>query len=72
MESIFEMDLIKDALEKEQIEYSIKEYKDTAYDGLFVLQKGFGALFVRERDRATASAIVKHIQSLPYVAFSKD
>jgi len=30
------MDIIKDALEKDGVEYSLKEYKDTAYDGLFV------------------------------------
>ncbi len=72
MESIFEMDMIKDALEKESIEYSIKEYKDTAYDGLFVLQKGYGTLFVRQEDESAAAAIVKHVRSLPYVAYSKD
>jgi len=29
------MDMVKDALDREDLEYSIKEYKDTAYDGLF-------------------------------------
>ncbi len=32
IESIFEMDMLKDTLDKEGLEYSIKEYKDTAYD----------------------------------------
>ena len=72
IESIFEMDLIKDALDNEDIEYSIKEYKDTAYDGLFVLQKGYAALFVREKDTEGVTAMVNRIKSLPYVAFSKD
>jgi hypothetical protein len=72
IESIFEMDMLKDALEKEGLEYSMKEYKDTAYDGLFVLQKGYASLFVREKDEAVAQLIVKQIRSLPYVAFSKD
>lgn len=66
------MDIIKDALEKEGIEYSIKEYKDTAYDGLFVLQKGYAALFVKEKDMETVTEIINHFKSLPYVAFSKD
>jgi len=66
------MDIIKDALEKDDIEYSIKEYKDTAYDGLFVLQKGYAALFVKEKDRETAMIIINRLKSLPYVAFSKD
>ena len=46
IESVFEMDMIKDALDKENIEYTIKEYKDTAYDGLFILQKGYASLSV--------------------------
>ena len=66
------MDMLKDALEKEGIDYSVKEYKDTAYDGLFILQKGYAALFVKEKDKETALVIVKHVKSLPYVAFSKD
>jgi len=72
LESIFEMDMLRDALEKEGLEYSIKEYKDTAYDGLFVLQKGYASLFVKEKDEEAAKSIVKQIRSLPYVAFSKD
>jgi hypothetical protein len=72
IENIFEMDMLKDALEREGIDYSVKEYKDTAYDGLFILQKGYAALFVKEQDKETALTIVKHVKSLPYVAFSKD
>lgn len=72
IESIFEMDIIKDALEKEGIEYSIKEYKDTAYDGLFVLQKGYASLFVKQTNELAATAIIKRLKSIPYVAYSKD
>jgi len=72
IESIFEMDILKDALEKDGIEFSIKEYKDTAYDGLFVLQKGYAALFVKETDEVAATAIIKRLKSIPYVAYSKD
>lgn len=72
IESIFEMDMIKDALEKENIVCTIKEHKDTAYDGLFILQKGYASLFVEERNRKKVLEIVKRIKSLPYVAYSKD
>jgi hypothetical protein len=72
IENIFEMDIIKDAFEKEGLEYSIKEYKDTAYDGLFVLQKGYAGLYVRENDEDLARSIVTRIRSLPHVAYSKD
>jgi hypothetical protein len=72
IESVFEMDMIKDALEKEEVEYRIKEYKDTAYDGLFILQKGYAGLYVRKRDEEAAKKTVARIKSLPYVAFSQD
>ncbi|OPX98973.1 MAG: hypothetical protein A4E62_00464 [Syntrophorhabdus sp. PtaU1.Bin002] len=72
IENIFEMDMIKDTFEKEDIEYRIKEYKDTAYDGLFVLQKGYAGLFVKEKDKELAQSIVMRLRSLPYVVFSKD
>jgi ketol-acid reductoisomerase len=72
IESIFEMDMIKDALEKEGFAYTIKEHKDTAYDGLFILQKGYATLFVEEGHKKKVQVIVKRIQNLPYVAHSKD
>ncbi|MDD5009114.1 MAG: hypothetical protein PHU49_09735 [Syntrophorhabdaceae bacterium] len=72
IESIFEMDMLKDALDKEGIRYTIKEYKDTAYDGLFILQKGYASLSVMECDKDRTMTIIKRIKSLPYVAHSKD
>jgi hypothetical protein len=72
IESIFEMDMIKDALDKEGIWYIIKEHRDTAYDGLFILQKGYASLSVMECDKDKTLTIIKQIRSLPYVAHSKD
>ena len=72
IESIFEMDMIKDALDTEGIEYTIKEHKDTAYDGLFILQKGYASLYVRRRDEKQALDLVQRIKTFPYVAYSKD
>lgn len=72
IENIFEMDMIKDALDNEDIYYTIKEHKDTAYDGLFILQQGYATLYVEEKDRQRTLAIVKRIRNLPYVVHSKD
>ena len=72
VENIFEMDMIKDALDKESIDYLVKEHKDTAYDGLFILQKGYAAFLVKERDEAAARAVIAKVKALPYVVFSKD
>ena len=57
---------------KKVLPISIKEHKDTAYDGLFILQKGYATLFVEERDKKKVQTIVKRIKNLPYVAYSKD
>ena len=72
VESIFESDVLKDALDKEGIEYLAREHKDTAYDGIFILQKGYATFFVREKDEAAAQAVIRRIKNLPYVAFSED
>ncbi len=66
------MDIMRDALDKEAIEYVVREHKETAYDGLFILQKGYATFFIKEKDRATVKAIIKNIKNLPYVVFSKD
>lgn len=66
------MDMIKDALNKEDITYIIREHKETAYDGLFILQKGYATLFVEENDKEKVQTIVERIKNLPYVAYSKD
>ncbi len=72
IENIFEMDMIKSALDAEGIAYTIKEHRDTAYDGLFILQKGYASLFVPASEKDRVLNIVKRIRTLPYVAFSKD
>ena len=61
------MDVLKAALERESIEYVMKGHKDTAYDGLFILQKGYASLFVREKDQGRAEAIITSIKNMPYV-----
>jgi hypothetical protein len=72
VESIFESDVLKDAFDREGIEYLVREHKDTAYDGIFILQKGYATFFVRKKDEAAAKAVIRQIKNLPYVAFSKD
>ncbi len=71
-ENIFEMETLKAALEREEIEYVVKEHKDTAYDGLFVLQKGYATFFVRAKDEPAAKEIVTSVKNLPHVVLSED
>jgi hypothetical protein len=71
-ESIFEMETLKAAFEREDIEYVVKEHKDTAYDGLFVLQKGYATFFVRAKDESAARQIVASVKNLSHVVLSED
>ncbi len=48
VESRFEWDRIAQALERAGIPYMMKSFLDTAYDGLYLPQKGWGAVMVPE------------------------
>lgn len=42
----FEADIVSDVLEKEGVPFWIRSFEETAYDGLFVIQKGWGQVLV--------------------------
>jgi hypothetical protein len=58
LDNRFQADLLTDALDKEGITFLLREYKDTAYDGLFIGQKGWGTVMVEEGQMEAARAIV--------------
>jgi hypothetical protein len=58
LDNRFQADLLIDALDKEGIPFLLREYKDTAYDGLFIGQKGWGTVMVDEERLEAARAIV--------------
>ncbi|RLB01297.1 MAG: hypothetical protein DRG55_05395 [Deltaproteobacteria bacterium] len=62
VENRFEADLVRDALEREGISCVIRSYEDTAYDGIYVLQKGWGAILVSEEDEARAEEILQELR----------
>ena len=62
LENRFEADLVSNALEKEDITFIIKEFGETAYDGLFIPQKGWGALLVYDDEAERAKKIVDDIK----------
>ena len=62
LENRFIADLVISALENEKIPYIIRTYKDTAYDGLFEMQQGWGALLIPQKFVDQASEIVKQIK----------
>jgi len=53
----FQADLWTQALEEHGVPHLLRTFEDTAYDGLFVSQKGYGRLFVEEEWLARAREI---------------
>jgi deoxyribose-phosphate aldolase len=62
LENRFETDLITDALAQEGIDHVVKPFHDTAYDGLFETQKGYGLLLVEEEQENRAREIVDAVR----------
>ena len=54
--------MITDALADEGIEFVLKPFHDTAYDGLFEATKGFALLLVDETEEHRARAIVDELR----------
>ena len=42
VENRFEADRVRQALQEAEVPFLIKSFLDTAYDGLFIPQKGWG------------------------------
>jgi hypothetical protein len=63
LDNQFQSDLLTDALGKAGIPFLVREYKDTAYDGLFVTQKGWGTVMVEETKLEEAKSITKDLSS---------
>jgi len=49
LDNQFEAQKIKEILNREGIPHIIRNYHDSAYDGLFVGQQGWGALIADEK-----------------------
>ena len=54
----FEADLIRSELEKEGIPVLIRDFRDTAYDGIYIPQKGWGEVRVPQKERERAEEII--------------
>ena len=58
----FEEDMVTQALEKAGIPFLVRRYTDTAYDGLFIPQKGWASIMVPVEFREKARAIVDDVK----------
>jgi hypothetical protein len=55
----FEGELLAAALERGGVDFFLRTFEDTAYDGLFVAQEGWGAVWVAPEDRQIAEDILQ-------------
>lgn len=53
--------LIKEAFKKEEIPLQVRSKYDTAYDGIFIGQKGLADIYVFENDEQRAIALLTEI-----------
>jgi hypothetical protein len=62
LENRFEADLIKGELEREGIPVLIRSFTDTAYDGIYIPQKGWGEVRVPEKQEERAKEIIATLE----------
>jgi len=62
VENQFEGDRVSQTLKEAEIPFLIKSFLDTAYDGLYVPQKGWGAVIVPERFREEAERMISEVK----------
>jgi hypothetical protein len=62
VENRFEGDRISQALQEAGIPFLIKSFLDTAYDGLYIPQKGWGVVMVSQGDRAEAERLIGEVK----------
>ena len=63
LENTFEAQLIESILNEQNIPCRIRSFHDTAYDGLFQVQKGWGELFAPSELKEEILAIIKMVRT---------
>ncbi|MFP4475282.1 MAG: hypothetical protein ACLFOY_06955 [Desulfatibacillaceae bacterium] len=67
LENEIEARLLESILDERDVAHSIRSFRDTAYDGLFQVQKGWGAVMANERHRKLILEILDDLRSGPAV-----
>ena len=62
VENRFEGDRISHALNEAEIPYLMKSFLDTAYNGLYIPQKGWGVIRVPEEFRKEAERLIAEVK----------
>ena len=64
LESPFEAEMLKDALDDAGIPFIIKPHRETAYSGIFIDQKGWGSLHTPKAHHEASKAILTELRAL--------
>ena len=62
LENAIEAQVLESILEERGIPYRIRSYHDTAFDGLFQAQKGWGILFSDQTHKDDILDIISHVR----------
>ncbi len=62
VENRFEGDRISQVLREAEIPFMIRSFMDTAYDGLYIPQKGWGMVMVPEDWLSEAERIIQEVK----------
>jgi len=62
LDSDIEAQLLASILDEQEIPYRMRSYHDTAYDGLFQVQKGWGEISAPEDFREQILEIIRDIR----------
>ena len=64
VENRFEGDRVSQALREAEIPFMMKSFHDTAYDGLYIPQKGWGVVMVPKRFHEEAEKLLTEVKRI--------
>ena len=65
LENGIEAQLIRSILDQRDIPHRVRSYHDTAYDGLFQIQKGWGKLYAPQHFKKEILQVIEEVRSNP-------
>lgn len=63
LENEIEAHLVASILEERDVPHAVRSYRDTAYDGLFQVQKGWGAIMAAPENKKLILEILQDLRS---------
>lgn len=63
LDNLFEAQLLESLLQEQQIPYRIRSFHDTAYDGLFQAQRGWGEIYAPAAHQAEVLSLLKALRA---------